>query len=846
MTDRWDQVRELLADALKLPPEQRDSFIREACNGDSELQIELESLLGEQDSSFLDINNATAAAPFHEEIAIRLAPGTTLSGRFQIVRFINRGGMGEVYEAKDLQLNDRIALKTNLASVARDTRFKGRFRREIQLAKRVTHVNVCRIYDLGIDTSYPVPIVFLTMELLDGETLSTYLRSREPMSSAEALPLVEEMAAGLTAAHRAGVIHRDFKPANVILLETAHSSTRRLVITDFGLAQTLSIEEGPAHSTLTRTGEFIGTPDYMAPEQVTSSPTGPETDIYALGVVIYEMVTGKRPFGGDSALAKATRRLREPPVPPSQYAPDLPRNWEAVILRCLEVEPSKRFHDAEGVVEALRKSLPSSRRSWLIAGAGLAAASAAGYAVVGRNTARPTDADSIAVLPLESVGLDGNYLGDQFTDDIIGNLGQVRSLRVMPRSSVFRFRDAKEEPSQIGRKLGVQVVLSGRLEARGESLSISVELVDAQSNRRLWNKRYERRRSDITSLVREVSGDVARHIRPSMPEPDRASVAALPAATPEAYELYALGRHFWNRRTQEGFREATGYFKKAIQVDPRFAAPYAGLADCYAMQSGVIPPREVFPEAEMAARAALQLDPNSVEAHAARAFIQLYYHWDWQQTEDSYKRAISLNPNYPSAHSMYAIYLAVRERFAEALEQSRIAYGLDPALPTVATGLGRIHMWAGDYPKAIAQFERVLHVHPQFSQAHISLATAYAQQGRYSDALTSIDTAHRFTGTPDAGALADTAYIYAISGRTDRARQALQEILRLRPRRYVSAYFPAVAYAALGQTNDALAMLERGLDERTFLMVYLKIDARLNQLRGDSRFNSLLAKVNLT
>jgi serine/threonine protein kinase/Flp pilus assembly protein TadD len=652
-----------------------------------------------------------------------LEPGELLASRFRVIRFIASGGMGDVYESEDTELGERLALKTIRTEVAANPRMLARFKKEIQLAKRISHPNVCRIHDLGMDERPSGRMAFLTMELVDGETLAQHMHANRLTLDQVGL-IAAQIAAGLDAAHKARVLHRDLKSSNVIL--SKEGSPLRAVITDFGTAHAIASERVAA--TLTKTGEIIGTPDYMAPEQVRGEPTSPATDIYALGVLLFEMVTGRLPFIADTPMGTAVKRLQEPPPSPSLYVPQLPKNWERAILRCLELDPAARFQSAEDLIRFFETE---------------------------RGPARER---SLSVLR------------------------HHRALLVILTAASLI--------------IGLALWISLRAHSR---LQIHSPPIGAPANK----------------------------------APDSARMH------------YERGLYFWNLRTQDGFVRAIEEYKKATEADPQYAPAYSGLALVYAMQSGFRAPTQVFPEAKKHAERAIGLNNKLASAHFALAFVKFYYDWDWKGAESEFKKAIELDPGYATAHSNFAMLLAVRNRFDEARQQAKLAETADPVSAAVATGQGRIYYWSGHYREAIEQFQSVLLMHPQFTEARLSLASALDAAGNSDAAVRQIS--YVLSDSLSNSALADLGSMYARIKERQLALAILRKIesLRNEKKQYVSPCYPAIVYAALGERDQAFKLLNEGITERTFEMVYLNINPEYVMLREDRRWQRLVRSVGL-
>lgn len=630
-----------------------------------------------------------------------LTPGKELAGRFRVIRFIAAGGMGDVFEVEDLELHEHVALKTIRAGVVRDPRMLARFKREIQYAKRVTHPNVCRIYDLGWHRDGESEILFLTMELLQGETLAEYLRSHGRMPRQEALPVIAQMAEALSAAHRAGVIHRDFKTSNVMLVGCGQA--RKAVVTDFGLARASSAVDDDS---VTEPGKVVGTPAYMAPEQFTAGEVTPATDVYAFGLVMYEMVTGRRPFHCAPPIAAARKRATEPPPSPAADVPGLDPLWESAILRCLEREPARRFQDPREVVAALTTRLAErstvtltgqrtrlfsprrlasllSRRA-VLAGALLTAA----LAIAGllfqnsawRRAAEPP-LKSIAVLPFENSGGDPQmeYYSDGFTEELINSLAGISELRVIARESSLRLKRTTLTSEEIGKRLRVRVLVMGSIRRTSGRLRVTARLVKAEDGLQLWSDSYDGDEKDLPDIQDRLAGAIesAMEVRLAASQigSQRGPLPNLPAQ-----DLYWMGRYHWRSRTEDGLRRAIDYFERAIEKDPGYAAAFSGLADVYSVLAewNTVPPAEALSRARSAARKAVSLNGNLADAHVSLAHVTSLYDRDFGAAERHFQEALRLNPNLVTAHQWYSYMLLKQRRFDESMRHARRALDLDP------------------------------------------------------------------------------------------------------------------------------------------------------------------------
>ena len=790
--------------------------------------------------------------------------GDVVASRFRIVCHLARGGMGELYEAEDLELRARVALKTILSPFAANERSLSLFKREVHLARQVTHPNVCRIYDVfrhrppGADGSAQ-EVVFLAMELLRGETLADKLHREGRFQPKDILPIIRQMAAGLAAAHRVGVVHRDFKSLNVMLVESqAGDQDMRVVITDFGLARRSAQAGATVMSmSLTEAGMISGTPAYMAPEQVEGGEMTPATDVYALGVVMYELVSGVCPFVADTPILTAIKRLNEPPPPPTAHVPGLDPRWEATILRCLARQPVDRFSNVLDVVASLEgadveeaaANRPPSRR-WPVSARSIVvvllvtAVLAAGYAwyAAGRS---PGDITSIAVLPFENVSRDAeqDYMSDGLSEGLINRLSQLPGIKVAAHSSSSRFTDRHADPREVARALDVAAILAGRVSPRGDSLSIGVELINGTDRSVIWGNQYVRTVADLSRVPGEISRDVAEKLQVSLTADDRRRMAASGAVNAKAYELLLRGHFHQAKGSTENRQKALDYFRQAIEADPNYALAYADLSDIYRslINSGTFAPAEFLPIARSAAQKACELDDSLADAHYALANLMTYA-WEWEEAEREYKRAIELNPNLALAHRWYAAYLRLMKRHDEAIAEITRARELDPLSPGVNATVGFVLSSAGRYDEASETLKKTLELDRSYPYTHLFLGHVYAAQKKYAEAIAAYHQAATLgLDTPPTKIVLGAAY--AAAGQHDRARAILQELRT--SNEHVSSGELAILLAALGEREQALTSLEDAYRTRDHHLQSLGVDPGFDPLRADRRFQDLLRRVGL-
>jgi serine/threonine protein kinase/tetratricopeptide (TPR) repeat protein len=772
--------------------------------------------------------------------------------------------MGVVYRARDTRLGREVAVKVLPEQFAKDAHRRERFEREARAVAALSHPNILALHDVGTHEG----ITYAVMELLEGETLRSRL-NRGALPWREAVRVGAAIADGLAAAHAKGIIHRDIKPENIVL-----TTDSRVKILDFGLARftpppSSQSETGPYVAAETEAGTILGTVGYMSPEQVRGQPTDARSDLFSLGCVLYEMVDGRRPFRSATAAETMTAVMHDEPPDLTnsglQVAPELIR----LIRQCLVKNPHQRLQSSHDLALGLRATVSESSptvpaqasratRPILVVMAALlligVSAASVYFFTTGRKSesTKPADeartVEAVAVLPFENLGGDARseYLSDGLADHLISSLGKVRrhELKVRPFTSVSRYKKQRPDVRAMGRELNVQMIVTGTLHQQGDDLTTSVELVDAQEDSHIWGSRYQGKLSEILELQDQIARDVAAHMRLRLTGDEEQRLTKRGTQNSEAYRLYLKGRHFWNKRTEEGFRKGIDEFQAAIAKDPAFAPAYAGLADSYVMLAtyGFVSPREAMPLAKAAALKALEMDEEIAEAHTALAFIRERYDWNWSEAEREHKRALELNPNYPTAHLWYAYFLGNRGRFEESQAESRRAQELDPLSLVASSTVGWAYYFARDYDQAIVHLNKTMVIDPKFWLAHDYLGRAYFQKGMYEEALAAFQKAN--TLAPDTPiVLAELAFTYVACKKMREAQTALHQLTELSKRRYVPAFVFAVAYSGLGEKERAIDWLKRAYEERSDVFAYEGNEPTFDGLRSDPRVMQMLKTV---
>jgi serine/threonine protein kinase/tetratricopeptide (TPR) repeat protein len=746
-------------------------------------------------------------------------------GPYEVVSLLGEGGMGQVYRGRDPRLGRDVAIKVLAKDALQDVEATGRLEREARAIAALSHPNIVAVYDVGHEDS----TFYLVTELLEGKTLRDSMQT--PMNWRRAVEIGAEVAEGLAAAHAKSIVHRDLKPENIFLTDGG-----RVKILDFGLAQTDPVlsqrDEGEIPTTKwfhTKPGTVIGTLGYMSPEQLRGEAVDPSADIFSLGCILFEMVTLRKPFHRESGAATIAAILKDD-LPRDVLGASVPAEFQRIIEGCLEKSPATRFQSARDLALTLRSIGSSATMS---------------NDVIRTLTKRRTSKsiDSIAVLPLANASNDPNteYLSDGITEGIINKLSQLPKLKVMARSTVFRYKNRDVDAQVVGRELRVRAVLTGVVKNVGERLQISVELVDSVDGAQLWGETYNRELADLLKLQEEMSREIADKLRPKLTGAEKKKLRQRTTENSEAYQLYLKGRYHWNKRTEESLRRGVQFFREAIESDPSFAMAYAGMADCFiSMATNIpLPPRDTMPKAKAAAMRAIEIDDGVAEAWASLGAVRWWFDWDWEGAEEAYRRAIALNPNYATAHDGYAMLLSARGRFDEAVEQISKAADLDPLSLIIAVHAGWPFYFARDFESAIRRFRKALELDENFIPAQGWLGMALGQQHRYAEAIDVFARALEVDRIPILTTM--LAHTHAIAGSRERALALLADLLATAKTRYISPYDIAVIHAGLGDARASIEQLQEALEDRSPWMVFVGVDPRLDALRNEPAFGEIAA-----
>ena len=854
--ERWQEVKKVLAAALEREPTERAAYLDEVC-AEPLLRREVDSLIAAHEqgaSSFMERPAAESNA---------LKNGTNL-GPYEILALLGAGGMGEVYEARDTKLGRSVAIKVLPSAFVDDTERLVRFQREARMLASLNHPNIATIH--GLEQAEGVH--YLVMELVPGETLAERIR-KGPLPLEQALKIASQIAEALEAAHEKGVIHRDLKPANVKVTPEG-----RVKVLDFGLAKafvddTRERSSAPTVTALgTEEGRVLGTPAYMSPEQARGEPVDKRADIWAFGCLLYELLTARKAFRGESlpdTIAAVLEREPDWQALPASTPPKI----RDLLRRCLQKDQRRRMRDIGDVRVEIEEASASSvmgraaggtksmrmrRGGALRLGAVLLLLAAlTGIAVWYRKSSSPPLAqeslrpiESLAVLPLEELSGDPeqDYFAEGMTDELITDLAQIKALRVISRTSVMLYKGVHRPLRDIARELNVDAVVEGTVLRSGTRVRITAQLIYAPTDRHLWAESYEREVSDILVLQREVAKAVVDEIRVNVTPEEHVRLLSAPSVNSEAYEAYLRGRYLWNKRTPDDLKKAIVQFKKAIDLDPTYPLAWAGLADGQVLLSDYDeePPREAMPIARAAAKKALELDDSLGEPRATLANIEWTLDWNGAAAETDFKRAIALSPNYASAHQWYGMYLCNRGRFDDGIAELGRAQELDPLSLVIEANVGRCYYYARRYNQALELLGPLARREPDYWIVHAILGQTYLAMGQLDDAIRELERARGLL--PDSpGNLGVLGDAYGRAGRRGEALKVAGELADLSDERYVPPVYRAMVYMGLRERSRAMAFLEKAYTDRSDWMVLLNTEPEFDWLRSDPQFRDLLRRI---
>jgi tetratricopeptide (TPR) repeat protein len=756
--------------------------------------------------------------------------GTTL-GRYVVTAPIGAGGMGEVFRASDTLLAREVAIKVLPDSFAHDPAWLARFQREAKALASLAHPNILAIYDYGCHDG----MSFAVTELLRGETLRARLRHESRLPWRRAIEIAAAVAEGLTAAHTRGVTHRDLKPENLFL--TADGGVK---ILDFGLAAvqqradpgsgTLTFE-----SALTAPGSILGTVGYMAPEQLCGLPTDGRADLFALGCIIYEMVTGVPAFRRGTVAETNAAVLRDEPGRLDSFGFQAPEPLSDLIRHCLEKDPGRRIGQARAVATALL-------------GLRSVTARVCGPDLVGPSDPDRTAAvDSLAVLPfLDTTGPWAEFEspGDEIAEGVLARLYALPRVRVTARVASFRFRGGDVDPQAVGRALGTHAVLTGRVRVHSAEVVVRAELVGTSDGALLWNGEHRRSQGDPSAIVLDLANAIAKDLRAHLDAGPGGGPRRRPPPDPEAQREFRQGRYYLERRTEDDFHKGGERLRRAIALDPDFSQAYAGLAELHALLGGwgASPPRATFPTAKQLALKAIELEPDLVDARVVLGFVAMVYEWDWPGAEDTLRQAVELAPNHATAHARLSYLLMLRSRFDEALTVIRHAQRLDPLSPLIRANVGYVLYFMRRFDDALIEYQAALAIDPRFPSGYYYLGLVYEEIGDLDRAIVAFEHAVDYSrGVP--GDIISLSHALVRKGMKSEAEETFRGLLDLASRRYVPSCLIGTGHLFLGRPQEGFDWLQRAVRERDYYLIYLPVDPRLAEFRSDSRFVEVLGRI---
>ncbi|RJP25770.1 MAG: hypothetical protein C4520_01755 [Candidatus Abyssobacteria bacterium SURF_5] len=730
---------------------------------------------------------------------------------YRIIEKLGEGGMGIVYKAEDLRLERVVALKVISEDREKDSQARERLTREAKAVARLDHPNICPIYEIDEHEGHS----FIAMAYVEGRTLREILLTG-PLDVDKAIDIALQAAEALQEAHARGIVHRDLKCANIMVTRGG-----QVKVMDFGLARMEGVEITKPHS-------ITGTIAYMSPEQAEGRPIDHRTDIWSLGVVLYRMLTGARPFRGDTASEMISSILKDRPQRMRNVFQEVPEALEYAVQKMLQKNPNDRYENMAALIADLRRIKQG--------GAG--------------NSIRPAaKVPSVAVLPFADMSpqKDQEYFCDGLAEEVINALAQLKNMRVIARSSTFSFKGMEKDIRDIGRALNVDAVLEGSVRKAGNRLRITSQLINVDDGHHLWSERYDREAGDIFAIQDEITHAIVDKLKVKLLEENRGTLCKCQEMDLEAYDLYLKARHSFNKWTEEGIKAAIELFREVIKRVPDCALGYSGLADCYNVLPffSAISSRRTYFTAKEAALKALELDETLGEAHASLASILIRYEWNWEDSQKEYRRALELNPGYATAHHWYAMYFMYAARFDEAIEEIKQAHELNPLSPMINANFGMILFYAGFEDMAIDKFKRAIELDPTLPYAHMQLAGAYFQKGMLQEGLAEIEKEKRICENRNPGAEAFLASFVARIGMKDEAVRILRRLLETSKRMYVSPYAIARIYSALGENDEAFKWLQKAYEECDHWLCFLKVHPNSDSFSSDPRFSAMLRKIGL-
>ena len=789
----------------------------------------------------------TLAIPLRE-----LKRGILFAGRYDVIEELGKGGMGKVYRVEDTKIKEEVALKLIKPEIATDKKTIERFRSELKIARKIRHKNICGMYDLGEEEGTH----YITMEYVPGEDLKSFMKRSKQLSILTAVSLAKQVCEGLAEAHRLGVVHRDMKPQNIMIDREGNAH-----IMDFGIARMMSAPE------LTEEGAIIGTPDYMSPEQVDGKEADQRADLYSLGVIVYEMVTGRVPFKGDNALSVALKHKTEAPTNPRELNAQVPESLSRLILKCMEKDKEQRYQKAEDVLSGLvniEKEIKGETETTRERKPDIPLSDELEFQ------------NSIAVLSFKDMSpqKDQDYFCEGLAEELINALTQVKDLKVAARSSSFSFKGKDADIREIGRILNVGTVLEGSVQKSGNRLRITTQLINVSDGYHLWSERFDRTMDNIFAIQDEISIAVVDKLKGKLLEEDKEKITKHHTANQDALNLYLKGRYFFNRRYQGDMIKAVDFYQRAIDKDPDYTLPYVGIADVFNIlgQWAFIHPKDAYTRSKAMLKKAMEIDSSLSEAYSSLAFITMGYEWDFHAARNYLLRSIELNPQNALAHAWYAQMLAYVGRNEEAIAEAKKAIECDPLFSLIHSLLGIVLAITGQVDEGREQIDKAISMNPDQPMPYLFQGLIYLIKPSFPErAIGYLQKSAEFGMTFAYGWLGAA---YSLAGQGDEALKILEELDRiekeqyispfkklgiyLKPglkhfrfmkRKYVAPLTKCLVYLALNMQDEALEWLEKSGQERDYFFPIVIMDrfdfTWVEEIKVHPRFKALQKKIKI-
>lgn len=803
-----------------------------------------------------------------------LAIGSTLGGQYKVMEELGKGVLGNVYKAIDETLNREVVVKLIKPEIAQSKETLERLSNELKTARKIVHKNVARMLDLNQEKGTP----YITMEYVPGQNLKELIKQMGRLTIDKAVSVAAQVCAGLAEAHRLGVTHQNLKPENIMIDKEDNA-----MIMDFGIARPLYAKA------IRDAGITVGTPEYMSPEQAELKYVDQRSDVYSLGIILYEMVTGRVPFEGDDALAICEKQKLETPKDPRELNSKISEEFSRLILKCLEKDIEKRYQTAEELRSDLekietkkaplakpvkpaiheRKFIPENLpilekiksktdiKKYFIPALAIMFIVILG-SIIWRFLIQPSkgaapappmsEGQSVAVLPFEDISPTKNheYLGDGIAETLINALTPIQGLRVPARASSFSFKGKKQDKLEIGRKLGVDYLIEATIAVVENNLKITARLMQVKDGAPVWSNQYDRTMDDVFAIQDEIAREIVKTLKVKLPFEKEAALIENFTRNLEAYNVYLRACFLRNKTGKENLEKAVESFQRAIEKDPTFVLAYSEMAKVYAVlgRDSIWPPNDAFPKAKTAILKALQLDPNLADGHALMAIVKEIYEWDLASAEKEYKEAIRINPNSVTAHQWYGAFLSTLGRHEEAVAEIKLARTLDPLSPRINAEVGGLLYFARQYDLALEELKKGLELDASYFGSYYYLGMVYVQMGQHEEAVKSFLRAAELGGQPVELSLR-VAYVYALLGQRQEVGKLLTEALRASSQTYVPQVTIATVYAALGEKDQVFACLDKALTEHDAWLVFLKVYPMFDHVRLDPFLRNTLRKIGL-